>query len=101
MDTLQQISLVIPPSSSGLKEPANTSIVYVKCSHSIFLSFLDMMPKMFIGTPVGEILAMMLLGLISALPFLEAHMTKRSRVNSMEFMRKAVPTDAKLAGACA
>lgn len=58
-------------------------------------------PNIFIGTPVGEIRTMMLLGLIFAIPFLVVRMTRHSMVKPMAFVRPEVPADANVAGACA
>ncbi len=41
-------------------------------------AFASQMPNMFVGTPVGEIRTMMVLGLIFAIPFLAVRMAKRS-----------------------
>ncbi len=41
-------------------------------------AFAAQMPNMFVGTPVGEIRTMMVLGLVFAIPFLAVRMAKRS-----------------------
>lgn len=61
-------------------------------------AFAAQMPNMFVGTPVGEIRTMMVLGLIFALPFLAVRMARRSEACRAEAERPAsLPSGAKLA----